>query len=220
MLARRRINDPATPAAVACGAFILIRRHAYDFVEGHVSVRAEILEDVRLACRVKQAGYRVYLMRGDELIHVRMYTDLREIWDGFSKNEVDGVGGISGGVLVFVWRLLVAWVPIMMPVLLWACWVGKPTTGLDQLALGLALIGSAEAFGAYALAVTTFGLPIWYGLLIPLGLTMRAAIMLTSMWRLVIGKTTWRGRTYPLRKMREAAASAAGLGRSAKESVK
>src|SRR5439155_983681 len=50
------VNDPKSTVAAANGQYLLIRRAVYERVGGHDSVRAEILEDVALARRVKAAG--------------------------------------------------------------------------------------------------------------------------------------------------------------------
>ncbi len=193
----RRINDPSTPHAVATGQFILIRRQVYELVQGHAGVRAEILEDVRLASRVKRTGHRVYSMHGDDLIRVRMYTNLTEIWEGLSKNALDMVGTIPGAVVSAIAGLLVAWMPAVVPL-----WVGvnlgtKPSPDLNNLALGLALLGSVVMLSGSVLATTPFRIPRWYGLLFPLALTMEAAITLNSVWRRLTRQTIWKGRVYP-----------------------
>ena len=58
------VNDPDAIAAAANGQFILIRRDVYDEVGGHASVAANVLEDVGLATRVKQAGHRIWFGSG------------------------------------------------------------------------------------------------------------------------------------------------------------
>ena len=53
------VCNPALPAAAANGQYLLIRRDAYEAIGGHAAVAANILEDVALAKRAKQAGYRL-----------------------------------------------------------------------------------------------------------------------------------------------------------------
>ena len=55
-----RVNDPKLPDAAANGQFLMILRDVYQKVGGHAAIAGEVLEDVALARRVKQAGYQIY----------------------------------------------------------------------------------------------------------------------------------------------------------------
>ncbi len=70
MLSRRyslaNVNNPAMADAAANGQFLLIRRAAYMTIGGHAAVAGDILEDVALARRVKQAGLGCTLRLGGE----------------------------------------------------------------------------------------------------------------------------------------------------------
>ncbi|MDP9001094.1 MAG: glycosyltransferase, partial [Myxococcota bacterium] len=82
----RNINDPASHRAAAIGPFMLFRRTAYEAVGGHEAVRAEVVEDLRLAEAVKRTGLRLVFARGTEVAILRMYDSLSAIVDGWSKN--------------------------------------------------------------------------------------------------------------------------------------
>lgn len=49
-------------------------------------MRAEILEDVELARRVKRAGGRLVFLPGAKWVRTRMYRSFGEMWQGWSKN--------------------------------------------------------------------------------------------------------------------------------------
>ncbi len=70
----------------ACGQFIIIRRHAYDQLDGHTSVHDHLVEDVALARTARGAGFRVVNRDGRHALHCRMYQSWKEIVEGFSKN--------------------------------------------------------------------------------------------------------------------------------------
>jgi hypothetical protein len=80
------VSDPGSSAAAANGQYLLIRREAYARVGGHQAIRAEILEDVELAKRVKAAGGKVLFLPGAAWVRTRMYRTFREMWSGWSKN--------------------------------------------------------------------------------------------------------------------------------------
>ncbi len=80
------INDQSAERAYAYGQYILVRRSAYLSAGGHQSVRDEIVEDHALARVMKRKGFRVLCGDGHDLYKVRMYTNLRTLWLGWTKN--------------------------------------------------------------------------------------------------------------------------------------
>ena len=79
------VCDPKSPAAAANGQYLLIRRDAYDAIGGHAAVATAILDDVALAKRVKQAGYRLRF-RWSDVVSTRMYRSFPQMWEGWTKN--------------------------------------------------------------------------------------------------------------------------------------
>ena len=79
------VCDPDSPAAAANGQYLLIRRDAYDAIGGHAAVASEILEDVALAKRAKQAGYKLHF-RWSDVVSTRMYRSFPQMWEGWTKN--------------------------------------------------------------------------------------------------------------------------------------
>ncbi|MBB5236208.1 glycosyltransferase [Deinococcus budaensis] len=73
-------------AAAANGQLIALRRETYRQVGGHALVRAELLEDVAFASRVKARGGRLALALGREVLGVRMYRSYPDSLAGFGKN--------------------------------------------------------------------------------------------------------------------------------------
>ena len=82
----QRVNHSADPLAAANGQYILIRREVYDRLGGHEAIRDEVLDDVELARRAKQAGYRIWFGPGDGIVRTRMYRQFRDMWQGWTKN--------------------------------------------------------------------------------------------------------------------------------------
>ncbi|MBI4470554.1 MAG: glycosyltransferase [Acidobacteria bacterium] len=194
-----RINDPSSVNAGASGQFILLRRQAHEAVHGHASVCGEIIEDLALARTVKQAGHRVYLMRGDDVIRVRMYTNLKGIWEGFSKNAVDVAGNVTGAVPLALATFLGGWMTLLLPAWTWAIRAEDPSVGLHTLAFGLSLLGTVLVLSLNAHAMRACRISPWYSLLYPLGTTLLAAILFNSTWTRLRGQTRWKGRVYDVR---------------------
>lgn len=73
------------------GQFILIRRSVYLQSGGFAAVRAEILEDVALGNFLHQRGYRVPLLRGEDVAQVQMYSSSRQMFHGLSRLGSDAL---------------------------------------------------------------------------------------------------------------------------------
>jgi chlorobactene glucosyltransferase len=75
--------------AIANGQFLLFPRADYFALGGHEAVRNHLVEDVALGRRVAARiadGFRLVNTDGTLLVECRMYENLGEIWDGFTKN--------------------------------------------------------------------------------------------------------------------------------------
>jgi glycosyltransferase involved in cell wall biosynthesis len=79
-----RVRSSETVAAN--GQYILVRRAAYDAVGGHAAVATEILEDVALARRFRDAGRRVYFRYGGDAVRTHMYRNWTQLRTGWTKN--------------------------------------------------------------------------------------------------------------------------------------
>jgi chlorobactene glucosyltransferase len=67
------------------GQFILISRQAYLESGGFETVRNEPLEDVAFGNRLHYLGYRVPVLKGEDIALVRMYKDRRHMFLGMSR---------------------------------------------------------------------------------------------------------------------------------------
>jgi cellulose synthase/poly-beta-1,6-N-acetylglucosamine synthase-like glycosyltransferase len=78
-------NDKRPDIAAANGQFFLIRRDAYQRVNGHAAVYNQICEDVELMRLLKEAGYRVRFQLGDHLASTRMHANLAKMFSGWGR---------------------------------------------------------------------------------------------------------------------------------------
>lgn len=81
-----KVRDQNSPIVAANGQYILVRRAAYESVGGHAAVATEILEDVALARRFRDAGKRVYFRYGADAVRTRMYRTWPQLREGWTKN--------------------------------------------------------------------------------------------------------------------------------------
>ena len=178
------INNPNTPKAAANGQWLLISRKAYDAVGGHEAIRSEILEDVALARRVKQAGFRIRFEPGKDMARTRMYRTWREMWQGWSKNlYVLFPGGKSlkaaGGVVFFL--------PFLVLMLFLSGDVLSRFVGAGVVFIAHAYYGAALRRNGFPLRWTVYYWPAMF---------LFAALMVSSWFKHRVRRTVeWKGRS-------------------------
>lgn len=155
-----RVNDPEDAQAAASGTYLLIPRAVYEAVGGHAAIRGEMLEDVALARRIKQAGYRIWFGAGDGVVRVRMYRRFGEMWEGWTKNLFLLFGSDRRAVRAAAWKLaLSSWLPLLLGAPLLAAGAVRESAGLSFLgvmALSWAVnhaVGHARATRRAAMAI-------------------------------------------------------------------
>ena len=179
---------------VATGQFMLVRRDVYERIGGHAAVSTATCEDVELARLVKRRGYQVAFEDGSELLVARMYTGWRTLWPGFAKNAIEVLGGPARTTLVAVSAIVLGWTAVVLPALGFARCISGDSGAC--LAAAPAFLASAAAFAFHIAGAIHFGIPLFYGILFPLGYTAGAAIAFDSLrWRLT-GRVYWKGRVY------------------------
>ena len=179
-------SDPSL--GLAHGACILVRKDDYHETGGHQLVFDQIFEDTCLARAWLASGRRGLCLDGQDLVRVRMYDSLAEIWRGFQKNFFPAFS-----------RSLSFWIFIIFH----ACCFLIPFTILPMFAFGYVELWP---IGAAALAVLMirlvqswrFRYPYWSILLHPMAETILIAIGLSSWWKCLWGQgVEWKGRIYP-----------------------
>jgi chlorobactene glucosyltransferase len=190
----RQVQGRGAADVTATGQFMLIRRAAYDAAGGHAAVSSAICEDLEFARGLKRAGQSVLLMSGDRVLSTRMYTGWRTLWPGLAKNLVDTLGGRGPTLLIALAAVTLAWAAVVLPLIDAAAWARS--LPLVWLALVSALLASGAAFGLHIAATFYFRIPIWYGLLFPLGYTAGALMAVDSVRRRLTGRVSWKGRIY------------------------
>ena len=190
----RRLQEPGSTEVVASGQFMLARRSAYEHTGGHAAVRASICEDLELARLFKRSGYRVQLRDGTSLLSTRMYTGWSTLWPGIAKNLTQTLGGPLKALMIPAVAVLMAWAAWLLPVAqVIEC---HRDAGLACIALVPALLGSAAVIALHIAGAVHFDIPLWCGLLFPLGYTAGACIALDSVRRRFVGGVSWKGRIY------------------------
>jgi chlorobactene glucosyltransferase len=190
----QKIQSPGSGDAVATGQFMLIARGAYRAVGGHSAVRSQICEDVALARLLKRRGYRVLLQDGSAILATRMYSGWSTLWPGIAKNLPEMLGGPMRTLCTAFLAVAAAWASLLLfAVDLLAWWNGSQ---LAYLALIPALCAVVATFALHCAGAAHFRIPLWYGLLFPLGYAVGAIMAADSLRRRAVGRIAWKRRIY------------------------
>ena len=187
----RKVNSVNNQSAMGFGAFLLFSKKSYEKIGGHLSVANEVLEDIMIAKKAKFNRLSVLVADGKDLLSIRMYHSLKEIWIGWRKNiflamksSIFRAFYYMAMVLCF---LLTPYIVVMINL-----WMGTGSLWVGVSLLGLALSLATGLGLCYEL-----GLEAKNVFLFPLGAILMVAIMLNSMVHtLFLGRTEWRGRVY------------------------
>jgi chlorobactene glucosyltransferase len=190
------IQNAGSGEATATGQFMLIRADRYRAIGGHAAVASAICEDTALARLLKRNGARVMLQAGHDLLSARMYTGWRSLWCGFSKNLTDTFGGPARTLAIAVAAAAFGWLAWLLPLWIAATWLHEATLA-DAVALAAVLAASGAVLAFHVAGAVFFRIPLWYGVLFPIGYSAGALIALDSVRRRLHGRVQWKGRTYP-----------------------
>ena len=187
----KKVNDPKSKAAMGVGAFILLRREAYDRVGGHETLKQAILEDIGMARLVKQSGAKIMIADAQKIYSIRMYHSFREIWIGWRKNVFlamkKSIFKTSYTILCLLGFVVTPW--LMAGIHLW---VGSGLGWQAMAWAGLGLVLITKLILCHEL-----NLEKRYVFLFPLGALVVTAITINSMIQVLFrGQAEWRGRTY------------------------
>jgi hypothetical protein len=217
-LARRfpfnRVNDPRLPDAAANGQYLLIRADAYQAIGGHAAIRGCVLEDVEMARRAKDAGYRIWFQSGEGLVETRMYDSFRAMWEGWTKNlyllfgsDLLGSSPFGGGmfrggensmlgeVLPSVSALL-AGALLLFGLLVW----GLFSPGAGSLTESLLSVGGGALILMHvrqAIVLRRNHYPVRFIQYYVPGIVLFGAALVVSWWCNTRGAIRWKGRRCP-----------------------
>jgi chlorobactene glucosyltransferase len=172
--------------AMGNGQFMLFRREFYDKIGGHESLKSKIVEDVWLARRVKEFKGKLIFADASSLVSCRMYRNLNEVWQGFSKNLFAGLSFSTAGLVFTVLTYLILFV--LPPLLLLTGFLKFNAINIVILIIPI-LMRLIQAF--------RFKQPVLFSFLNPLSALFIVAVALNSFRLIRFGKgATWKGREY------------------------
>jgi hypothetical protein len=192
-LATPGLRNGSAATAYAVGAFLLVRRTAFEAVGGFADLKADVCDDIGLARRLKQSGYRVGFRAAPELLTARLFKSNSDAFWGPTKNVLSRLRGrywlapaFLLGIMALFWTSLVA---ITLGV-----WQGHPT---------LLLAGIVAYIAQYASLWPSRWLFHFHpakALLFPLAILSLCCCLTRAMYHYTLhGTVIWKGRAVQVR---------------------
>lgn len=178
----------------ANGQVLAVDRATYEAIGGFEAVSRDIVDDMAFCRLAKEGGHRVVFADGHHIARCRMYESPRQVWEGFSKNIYEGIGGhplaLAMIIALYVMTYVASYVMLLLGLL-----------GHDALVL-------PGAVGVGLNLALRVGLALrhrhpWVSVLLhPFGVLSLLAIAVNSFVWTRTGQLRWRGRTYAARASR------------------
>ncbi|QDG51228.1 glycosyltransferase [Persicimonas caeni] len=182
-----RTQDPRFLAAN--GQLLAVNRATYDDIGGFEAVRCDVVDDMAFCRLAKEAGHRVVFADGFEMASCRMYESAREVWEGFSKNLYEGIGGhpvaLLGVCVVYFTAFVLPYVMLATALLGGFAWMFWP-----------AAVGVGANVALRAALAWRFRQPVEGIVLHPVGALALLSIAFNSFRWHASDSIMWSGRTY------------------------
>ncbi len=175
----------------AIGQFMLFEKKVYQKIGGHKNVRKEILEDIHISKMVKKAGFRFMIFDGNKKLYCRMYKNLKEVIEGYSKVLFAAFDyHLLHYFMAFILLTCIFVMPfIYLPMALWFDWAPLVVNSIIAQVMVIFLIRAI-----YALRFKARGTDI---LLHPVSMVYLLLIAIYSLCRCRYGSgICWKDRTY------------------------
>jgi chlorobactene glucosyltransferase len=121
------VNSPAKAQAYANGAFMLIKRSAYEQIGTHEAVKDRVNEDMHMAALVKRNGLRLLVVRGKGLYITRMYDGLNSTIRGWSRIFFGTFGTLGRLTASLAVLLILGVLPYLVTALGFTLWTHAAT---------------------------------------------------------------------------------------------
>jgi cellulose synthase/poly-beta-1,6-N-acetylglucosamine synthase-like glycosyltransferase len=178
---------------VGVGAFNMVRRTAYNACGGHVAIRLDVLDDVKLGKLIKHAGFKQDVLDSAGGIQVRWQDSFWGVVRGLEKN---GFAVFDYSLRKLILGTLLMAFATLFPYVAVAVWPGMQTLGYLA---AIVFFHLSAAFAAVRLG---------FSMTVSAGLPVAVVTLIYTMWRSAVFTlkrqgVRWRDTFYPLRLLRE-----------------
>lgn len=198
-VSRALLFRPASPGrrGLVQGAFLVVRRAAYDSIGGHEGNRRALIEDVELGYRLHDAGFRVRAYPARETVFVQMYETLGETGNGLRRH-------LFAALSFSLWRLagvtalhlFLFLFPFVSALILLARAFSGDATPPEWVVLVMSALSLSAMAAVAGRVVRAESLPWLSAVALPLSYFGMGAVLWASVMGYRRGGIPWKGRRY------------------------
>jgi glycosyltransferase involved in cell wall biosynthesis len=193
------VNNPAKKTGYFFGSFFILKKKTYENVGMHEGVKHEIIEDGALGKKVKEAGHKMKMVRGDHLIDAVWARDKSTLWNALKRLMIPlylQSGKIAIGIFFAVAFLL--FVPF--PIFVVSLSIPIESVSSKILCISAAVASSLIYVGAIIETKIGLHLRLIHALFAPLGSLVVVLGFLSGLLQAKRSESVmWRGRSYSMK---------------------
>ncbi|MDP4107933.1 MAG: glycosyltransferase family 2 protein [Bacillota bacterium] len=187
-------NDPKSKIGTGIGAFILVKKEAYDHFGTHERVRMRPDDDLQLGMKMKKEGYKQRIVTALTLMEVEWYGSLKEAFIGLEKNTF---AGLNYRISMVFFSLIGIFVGHILPFIT----IFSANKSLALLSFGN-IVGSGILYILIIRRMSLFS-PAYFFVLPLTAFLFIYSILRASLLTFKRGGIVWRDTTYKLRELKE-----------------
>jgi len=193
------VNNPAKKTGYFFGSFFILKKTTYQEIGTHEGVKQEIIEDGALGKKVKDAGYKMKMVRGEHLIEAIWARDKGTLWNALKRLMVP-LYLQSGKIAIGIFFAIVFLLFVPFPILAISTSLAIEATSAKILCMTSAIASVLIYIGAIIEVKIGLKLKLVYAIFAPLG---SLVVVLGFLSGLLQAKrksaVTWRGRSYSMK---------------------
>ena len=193
------VNNPAKKTGYFFGSFFILKKTTYQEVGTHEGVKQEIIEDGSLGKKVKEAGYKMKMVRAEHLVDAVWARDKGTLWNALKRLMVP-LYLQSGKIAIGIFFAIVFLLFVPFPILAISTSLAVETASAKILCMVSAIASIMIYIGAIIEVKVGLNLKLMYAIFAPLG---SLVVVLGFLNGLVQAKrtsaVTWRGRRYSMK---------------------
>ncbi|OLD31943.1 MAG: glycosyl transferase [Thaumarchaeota archaeon 13_1_40CM_2_39_13_2] len=193
-----RVNDSSKKTGYFFGSFYIIKRKTYETVGTHEGVKSEIVEDGALGKKVKEAGFKMKMVRGEHLVEAVWARDWTTLWNALKRLMIPlYLQTRAAAIGIFFAVLFLLFMPFL--IMVYSGSFATLSSSFTSL-FGISLVTSILVYIASVIdAKKGLSLGIRYALLAPVGSTIIIAGFASGiLYAKRNDAVSWRGRIYSM----------------------
>ncbi len=193
------VNNPKKKTGYFFGSFFIMKKKTYQEIGTHEGVKHEIIEDGALGKKVKDAGYKMKMVRGEHLIEAIWARDKSTLWNALKRLMIP-LYLQSGQIAIGIFFAIVFLLFVPFPIFVISAVLSVETLSMKLLCVTSAIASILIYIGAIVEIKIGLKLRIRYALFAPLGSFVVVLGFLSGLLQAKrTSSVTWRGRSYSMK---------------------